>query len=64
MWLTKFDARLLLQVHDELVLEVPETELTPVVNLVKNQMSSAYELVVPLKVDVKVGQNWYEMETL
>ena len=30
--------------------------------LVREKMSNAYELVVPLKVDVKVGQNWYEME--
>jgi DNA polymerase-1 len=57
-----YRARLLLQVHDELVLEAPEEELTQVVPLVREQMSEAYELVVPLKVDVKVGQNWYEME--
>ncbi len=57
-----FGARLLLQVHDELVLEVPEEELARVVALVREQMSSAYELVVPLKVDVKIGQNWYDME--
>jgi DNA polymerase I len=57
-------ARMLLQVHDEVVLEVPEDELAPVVALVCEQMSAACELVVPLKVDVKVGQNWYEMEPL
>jgi len=60
----RLGARLLLQVHDELVLEVPDAELTQVVTLVKQEMSGAYELVVPLKVDVKVGQNWYEMETM
>ena len=59
-----FDARLLLQVHDELVLEVPEAELAQIATLVKDEMSGAYELVVPLKVDVKIGQNWYEMETV
>jgi DNA polymerase-1 len=57
-------ARLLLQVHDELVLEVPEDELNQVVSLVREQMRKAYELVVPLKVDVKIGQNWYEMEAV
>lgn len=57
-----FNAKLLLQVHDELVLEVPDAELTQVVTLVKEQMSSAYELVVPLKVDVKIGRDWYDME--
>jgi DNA polymerase-1 len=58
----RYEARLLLQVHDELVLEVPEDELTEVVALLREQMSNAYKLVVPLKVDVKIGQNWYDME--
>jgi DNA polymerase-1 len=57
-----YDARLLLQVHDELVLEVPTDELTKIVSMLRKQMSSAFELVVPLKVDVKIGQNWYDME--
>ena len=55
-------SRMLLQVHDELVLEVPEEELDPMVELVSRVMSSAYELDVPLKVDAKVGRNWLEME--
>ena len=57
-----YQARMLLQVHDELVLEVPPDERATVVNLVRETMESAYELSVPLKVDVEVGQNWYEME--
>jgi DNA polymerase-1 len=57
-----YRARLLLQVHDELVLEAPKDEVPRIVPLVREQMSGAYELVVPLKVDVKVGQDWYEME--
>ena len=44
------------------MLEVPEDELTEVVALLREQMSNAYKLVVPLKVDVKIGQNWYDME--
>jgi DNA polymerase-1 len=57
-----YRARILLQVHDELVLEVPQDEVAPVTSLLRQHMARAYELVVPLKVDVKVGQNWYEME--
>lgn len=57
-----YRARMLLQVHDELVLETPAEELSRIVPLLREQMSKAYELVVPLKVDVKVGQDWYEME--
>ena len=57
-----YQARMLLQVHDELVLEVPLEELAEVVNLVRLAMEGAYELIVPLKVDVEVGPNWYNMD--
>jgi DNA polymerase-1 len=53
-------ARLLLQVHDELVLEAPEEELTRVTPLVKLHMEGAATLAVPLVVDVGVGDNWLE----
>ena len=56
------DAHMILQVHDELVLEVAERDLAPAAALVVEIMSSAYELTVPLKVDVAVGQNWMEMK--
>jgi DNA polymerase I len=55
-----FRARLLLQVHDELVLEVPHEELEAVESLVVREMEGAMALDVPLKVDVGVGGNWYE----
>jgi len=55
-------ARMLLQVHDELVLEAPDDEVETVVPLVREVMGNAFELSVPLKVDVEVGQNWLEME--
>jgi DNA polymerase-1 len=55
-------SRMLLQVHDELVLEVPEGELDTVVPLVVETMEGAYKLDAPLKVDAKVGHNWLEME--
>jgi DNA polymerase-1 len=53
-------SRMLLQVHDELVFEVPEDELELMRELVPQVMASALELDVPLKADVSVGDNWYE----
>ncbi len=55
-------SRMLLQVHDELVLEVPEAVVAAVVPLVREIMEGAYALDAALKVDVEVGPNWYEME--
>jgi DNA polymerase-1 len=56
------ESRMILQVHDELVLEVPEDEIDAVTLLVKEIMEGAFQLDAPLKVDVKVGVNWLEME--
>jgi DNA polymerase-1 len=53
-------SRLVLQVHDELLLEVPDTELTAVRELVRREMVGAYPLDPPLAVDVGVGDNWAE----
>jgi len=55
-------AKLLLQVHDELVLEVPEDDLERVAAEVVQTMEAAYELKAPLRADAKVGLNWAEME--
>jgi DNA polymerase-1 len=55
-------SRMILQVHDELVLEVPEDEVDTVAPLVREIMEGAFQLDAPLKVDVKVGANWLEME--
>lgn len=55
-------ARMIIQVHDELILEVPEDELEPTGRLVREVMETAYPLRVPLKVELKVGPNWGEME--
>ncbi len=52
--------RLILQVHDELVLEAPDEEVEEVKPLIVEIMENAYPLDPPLKVDVKVGQNWEE----
>jgi len=61
---SSFQTRMLLQVHDELVFEVPRAELDLVVPMVRKAMESAYELKVPLIVDIKMGLNWNEMEKL
>jgi DNA polymerase-1 len=57
-------AHITLQVHDELVLEVPADELITVGRLVRETMESAYELSAPLKVDMEAGPNWYELTPL
>ncbi|MCI0696287.1 DNA polymerase I [candidate division KSB1 bacterium] len=53
-------ARMILQVHDELVFEAPENELAVLSTLVREEMSQAIKLDVPIKVDVGVGENWLE----
>lgn len=57
-----FKAKLILQVHDELILNVPNEELDAVMDLLKNAMESAYPLDVPLKVDVNTGRSWYDVK--
>ncbi len=56
-------ARLVLQVHDELLLEVPDAETREVRELVREEMVGAYELDPPLAVDVGVGENWAEAKS-
>jgi DNA polymerase-1 len=58
-----FHARMNLQVHDELVLEVPEDELPQVARLVIDTMEKAFELKTPLKAEAKVGKNWHDMSS-
>jgi len=53
-------ARLVLQVHDELLLELPEPETSAVRELVRTEMVGAYPLDPPLAVDVGTGENWAE----
>lgn len=55
-------ARLLLQVHDELIVEVPEAHQAAVATLLRHEMSQAYaDLAVPLKVDVEAGTSWDQL---
>ena len=56
-------ARLVLQVHDELLLEVPETEISAVRELVREEMTGAYPLDPPLAVDIGVGDDWAEAKS-
>jgi len=56
--LAGMEAKLLLQVHDELVLEAPARELESVKEIVKDRMESVFELAVPLVVEVGAGKNW------
>jgi DNA polymerase-1 len=58
----KLKSKMLLQVHDELVFEVPEAEIADMRQLVPEMMVNAIQLSIPLKVDVKTGRNWGEME--
>jgi DNA polymerase-1 len=58
----RLKSKLLLQVHDELIFEVPEDELEEMRQLVPEIMSTALKLCIPLKVDIKTGNNWGEIE--
>jgi DNA polymerase I len=58
----RLQSKMLLQVHDELVFEVPEVELGVMKQLVPDFMVNTVKLSVPLKVDFKIGRNWGEME--
>jgi len=51
----------MLQVHDELVVELPHDAVDATAQILREEMSAAYPLDVPLVVDVRVGTNWDEM---
>jgi len=54
--------KLLLQVHDELLFEVPEDEIGTVAPQIKEIMENIYELAAPLKVEIEIGLNWGELK--
>ena len=56
----KLQARILLQIHDELLIEAPMAEAALVADILQNEMMAAADLKVPLSVEVKTGDNWYE----
>ena len=56
-------ARLVLQVHDELLVEAPETETSAIKDLLREEMCGAYPLDPPLAVDVGVGDDWNDAKS-
>ena len=58
----KLKSRMTLQVHDELVFEVPEAEIEAMKSLVREQMEQVHDLAVPLLVEIGVGRNWRDLE--
>ncbi len=58
----KFEARMILQVHDELLFEAPHDELDRLRPLVRKAMEQVHKLAVPLVVDLKAGPNWRDMK--
>ncbi len=55
-----YKTKMLLQVHDELIFDVPNDELDSIKELVRDTMENIYKLSVPLKVSIEYGKNWYE----
>jgi DNA polymerase I len=58
----KLKSKMLLQIHDELLFEVPESEVEEMKSLVGDLMPHAVELSVPVKIDIRLGRNWAEMK--
>ena len=55
-----WQSKMLLQVHDELVFDVPKEEIETLQTMIKNEMENAFSLDVPLMVDIGIGSNWLE----
>ena len=60
MYESKLESKMILQVHDELVFEVPQSEVNKMHALVKSKMEKALKLKIPVKVEIGTGQNWLE----
>ena len=56
----KLSAKIIIQVHDELLIDCPKNELEKVIEIVRKEMENVYKLSVPLKVDINYGTNWYD----
>ena len=56
------EAELILQVHDELIIDTPKNEQEQVERLIKEEMEGAAQLSVPLTVDVNTGMSWYDVK--
>lgn len=62
--LRQMQAQMILQVHDELIFDTPESEVEELIALVRDCMENALKLDVPLEVDIKLGLNWYEAKPI
>jgi DNA polymerase-1 len=60
----KLKTKLLIQIHDELLFDVPKQELEEVIKIVKRNMEESIKLEVPIKVNLKVGKNWAQMQEI
>ncbi|MFA4889007.1 MAG: DNA polymerase I [Candidatus Omnitrophota bacterium] len=60
----KLEAKMIMQIHDELVFNLPERELSQAAELVRERMENVLELDVPVKVEIKKGKNWLDMEPI
>lgn len=58
----KLSAKMIMQIHDELVFEVCEADLEKLIHSIRDRMENVYKLIAPLKVNIKKGENWQEME--
>jgi DNA polymerase-1 len=58
----KWETKMILQVHDELLFEAPASEQKDLAKLVKKEMESVYKLAVPLVVEIGIGPNWRDLE--
>ena len=56
----KLKSKLILQIHDELIIESPDNEVEIVKNILKEEMQQATKLNVALKVDIGIGESWLE----
>jgi len=58
--LSDYESCMILQVHDELLFEVKKDEIEQLSKMVKEEMEGAWNLIVPIKVDTGIGENWAE----
>jgi len=56
----KIKTKMIIQIHDELVFELPESEIELAKSIIKSEMENALKLSVPIKVDISIGKNWLE----
>ena len=57
-------ARMLLQIHDELVFEAPDEEIPRLAEIVRREMTTALDLTVPIEVDLAAGPNWLDVKSI